>query len=30
MPNDEYIANPNLSPADKATGCAANERPVNP
>jgi hypothetical protein len=30
MPNNEYIANPNLSPADKATGCAANERPVNP
>jgi hypothetical protein len=30
MPNNEYIANPNLSPADKATGCAVNERPVNP
>ena len=30
MPNNEYIANPNLSPADKATGCAVNARPVNP
>jgi hypothetical protein len=30
MPDGEYIANPNLSPADKATGCAVNERPVNP
>ncbi|MSR35283.1 MAG: hypothetical protein EXR95_01395 [Gemmatimonadetes bacterium] len=30
MPTDEYIANRNLSPADKATGCAVNERPLNP
>jgi hypothetical protein len=30
MPNDEYIANRNLSPADKATGCAPFERPINP
>jgi hypothetical protein len=29
LPNDEYIANENLTPADKATGCAAAERPVN-
>jgi len=29
MPNDEYIANENLSLADKATGCAQNERPVD-
>jgi hypothetical protein len=26
----EYIANPNLSTADKATGCSTNERPVRP
>jgi len=30
MPNSEYIANPNLTPASKATGCAVNERPINP
>jgi hypothetical protein len=30
LPNDEYIANENLTPADKATGCAPAERPVNP
>ena len=30
MPNDEYVANPNLSPAMKATGCAPHERPLNP
>ena len=30
MPNNEYIANENLTTADKATGCAQHERPVNP
>ena len=30
MPTTEYIANTNLTNADKATGCAVNERPVNP
>jgi hypothetical protein len=30
MPDNEYIANTNLSTADKGTGCAAHERPVNP
>jgi hypothetical protein len=30
MPNAEYVANPNLSPAMKATGCSQHERPINP
>jgi hypothetical protein len=30
MPDNEYIGNRNLSTADKGTGCAAPERPVNP
>jgi hypothetical protein len=30
MPNSEYIANPNLSPAMKASACAQHERPINP
>jgi hypothetical protein len=29
MPNDEYIANENLTVADKGTGCAQHERPVD-
>jgi len=30
MPSGEYVANENLTVADKATGCATHERPVNP
>jgi hypothetical protein len=30
MPSDEYIANRNLTPADRGTGCAQFEKPINP
>jgi hypothetical protein len=30
MPSDEYIANKNLSPADRGTGCGQFEKPINP
>ena len=29
MTDNEYINNENLSTADKGTGCAANQKPVN-
>jgi hypothetical protein len=29
MPESEYLLNPNLTQADRATGCAADLRPVN-
>ena len=29
MPADEYLLNPNLTQADRGTGCAADVRPVN-
>jgi hypothetical protein len=29
MPESEYLLNPNLSQADRGTGCAADVRPVN-
>jgi hypothetical protein len=29
MPESEYLLNPNLTQADRATGCAADVRPVN-
>jgi hypothetical protein len=30
LPTTEYIANPNLTNADKATGCGQFEKPINP